>query len=83
MPRLRGQGVGTWVLRTLAAEARRRGCWRLQWQSLTDNDSANGFYEKRVGASRQDQLFDWRLAGPALQHFAQHGRVSGAGNAAG
>jgi len=66
----RGQGTGLLLLRALAAEAKRRGCPRLDWAVLEWNAPAIGFYEKQ-GARL---LSDWRICrldGEALEKMAQ------------
>jgi ribosomal protein S18 acetylase RimI-like enzyme len=69
----RGLGIGTMVLRTISALAEKRGCARVQWQSLHDNDAANGFYREKIGAKEQTQILDWRLADVALRDFVARG----------
>ncbi len=54
---LRGQGIGTALLQTIAAIAQARGCGRLEWTVLDWNDPAIRFYEK-MGAT---VLPDWRI----------------------
>ena len=64
-PAHRGKGAGLALLRTVAAEARNRGCPRLDWNVLDWNTDAIAFYEQQ-GAR---VLPDWRvcrLEGPAL-----------------
>lgn len=48
-PAYRGQGLGKALLQTTAAEARKAGALRLDWQVLDWNQDAVRFYEK-VGA---------------------------------
>jgi len=68
-PSQRGTGLGTAMLRALAAIAVERGCARFEWTVLDWNKPAIGFYEK-LGAS---VLPDWRvvrMAGEALEKLA-------------
>jgi GNAT superfamily N-acetyltransferase len=53
----RGQKVGSALFHEVIAEARRRGCGRIEWAVLTWNQLAIDFYE-RYGAKR---LEDWRV----------------------
>jgi len=53
----RGHKVGSALFREVIAEARRRGCGRIEWAVLTWNQLAIDFYE-RYGAKR---LEDWRV----------------------
>jgi GNAT superfamily N-acetyltransferase len=53
----RGHKVGSALFREVLAEARRRGCGRIEWAGLTWNQLAIDFYE-RYGAKR---LEDWRV----------------------
>jgi diamine N-acetyltransferase len=68
-PAFRGQGHGFALLRAVAAEAVRRGAYRLDWVVLDWNRLAIEFYE-RLGA---EPLSDWtvmRLQGEALRRLA-------------
>ncbi len=65
LPELRGAGLGNALFRSVAAEAGRRGCGRMEWAVLLWNRLAIDFYE-RLGA---EPLGDWRtyrLSGEAL-----------------
>lgn len=44
-PEARGYGIGTAILRRLAARARAHGCRRMEWTALDWNTSARTFYE--------------------------------------
>jgi GNAT superfamily N-acetyltransferase len=71
--RFRGAGVGSALMRELAALTLRRGCGRLEWAVLDWNAPAIRFYD-RLGASSVD---DWRLRrldGEALAR-ASHGEL--------
>lgn len=68
-PTHRRSGLGSALLRHLAALAVQRGCGRFEWSVLDWNANAIGFYE-RMGAA---VLPDWRICrvtGPALQALA-------------
>jgi GNAT superfamily N-acetyltransferase len=56
-PSVRGSGLGTKMLRALAALAVERQCGRFEWTVLDWNQNAIGFYEK-MGAT---VLPDWRI----------------------
>lgn len=69
-PSQRGTGLGTRLLRTLAALAVERGCGRFEWTVLDWNSNAIAFYEKMGGTV----LPDWRVVrvtGDALAQLAQ------------
>ena len=57
-PAHRAQGIGTRLLRAVAAVAVERGCGRFEWAVLDWNAPAIGFYE-RMGAT---VMPDWRIA---------------------
>ena len=68
-PSQRGSGLGTAMLRRLAALAVERGCGRFEWTVLDWNQPAIDFYEK-MGAT---VLPDWRVVrvtGDALAQLA-------------
>ncbi|MDB4970705.1 MAG: acetyltransferase domain protein, partial [Myxococcales bacterium] len=56
-PSARGRGLGARFMRTLAAEALRRGCGRFEWTVLSWNVRAQKFY-RSLGA---ELLEDWRI----------------------
>jgi GNAT superfamily N-acetyltransferase len=69
-PGLRGSGLGTKMLRHLAALAVERRCGRFEWSVLDWNQNAIDFYEK-MGAT---VLPDWRvvrITGDALDRLAK------------
>jgi GNAT superfamily N-acetyltransferase len=69
-PALRGSGLGTALLRRVAAIAEERGCGRFEWSVLDWNQRAIDFYTK-MGAT---VLPDWRIVrvtGDALSRLAQ------------
>ncbi|MBB2930000.1 GNAT family N-acetyltransferase [Paraburkholderia silvatlantica] len=73
-PSQRGTGLGTAMLRALAAIAVERGCARFEWTVLDWNTPAIGFYEK-LGAT---VLPDWRvvrMTGDALDKLAATGET--------
>jgi GNAT superfamily N-acetyltransferase len=65
----RGQGVGTALLRALAAIAVERGLGPVEWSVLDWNEPAIGFY-RSIGASSMDGWTTFRLTGDALGRFA-------------
>ncbi len=71
-PDARGQGVGTALLRHLAALALERGCGRFEWSVLDWNADAIAFY-RRVGAVGQDEWTVQRVSGHALSRLAGAG----------
>lgn len=54
-PELRGQGVGRQLLRAVMGEAKRLGCFQVQWQTPDFNASAIAFYQ-RQGAQRKNKV---------------------------
>ena len=61
-----GQGVGTQLIRGLAAVAVAGGCDRMFWESQVGNARANEFYGSTVGADTvlgEHQLLTWKLVG--------------------
>jgi GNAT superfamily N-acetyltransferase len=69
-PEARRRGAGRALLRTLATEAVRRGCGRMEWTVLDWNELAQGFYH-RSGATPLDEWRLCRLTGDALAQFAE------------
>lgn len=65
-PAARGGGVAFALVRALAAEARTRGCARIDWAVLDWNALAKGFY-RRLGARHNAGWEPWRLDGPELE----------------
>ncbi|MDR5737848.1 MULTISPECIES: GNAT family N-acetyltransferase [unclassified Caballeronia] len=68
-PALRGSGLGTMMLKKLAAIAVQRECGRFEWSVLDWNQNAIDFYEK-MGAT---VLPDWRVVrvtGDSLNRLA-------------
>ncbi len=68
-PQARGKGVGTALLRHLAALAVARGCGRFEWSVLDWNADAIAFY-RQMGAVGQDEWTVQRVSGEALTRLA-------------
>ncbi|RZS90109.1 L-amino acid N-acyltransferase YncA [Motilibacter rhizosphaerae] len=68
-PDRRGDGVGTRLLRTLAALCVEHGYGRLEWTCLDWNEPARGFY-RSLGAELQDEWTVHRLTGEPLRALA-------------
>jgi len=65
----RGTGAGAALFRAVAQEALRRGCFAMEWEVLTWNRLALGFYE-RHGAVRGEGWYTYRLEGETLKRVA-------------
>lgn len=65
----RGTGAGDALFREVAREAVRRGCFALEWEVLTWNRLALGFYEHH-GAVRGEGWYTYRLEDDALRRVA-------------
>jgi GNAT superfamily N-acetyltransferase len=68
-PAARGSGVGTALLRHLAALALDRGCGRFEWAVLDWNEAAIRFY-RAMGAVGMDEWRVQRVSGDALARLA-------------
>lgn len=68
-PEMRGHGLGTALLQTLAATAVHYGYARVEWWVLDWNAPSISFYES-LGARPMDEWTVFRLDGAALQHTA-------------
>jgi len=68
-PDARGRGIGERFMRTLAAEAVRRGCGRFEWTVLDWNVDAQKFY-RRLGAEVMSSWWTCRVTGEALTKLA-------------
>jgi GNAT superfamily N-acetyltransferase len=68
-PAARGAGVGTALLKTLAAICVERGYDRLDWWVLDWNEKAIGFY-RSIGAVAMDEWTVQRLTGEPLRRMA-------------
>lgn len=65
----RHRGVGTALLRRLAALAVERGCARLEWAVLDWNEPAIAFY-RTLGAEAMSEWTTWRVTDDALARLA-------------
>jgi len=68
-PDYRNTGVGKALLKHLAQVALSRNCGRFEWGVLDWNEPAIQFYQA-IGAEPQDEWVTYRLAGTALEAFA-------------
>jgi GNAT superfamily N-acetyltransferase len=68
-PERRGGGHGLRLFRAVAAEARRRGCGRMEWAVLKWNQLAIDFYD-RLGGAALDGWQVYRLEGAPLETVA-------------
>jgi GNAT superfamily N-acetyltransferase len=68
-PEWRSAGIGRRLLAHMAQLTLDRGCGRLEWWALTDDDRVNAFYEA-VGAAVQDEWSVYRLKGAPLRNLA-------------
>ena len=66
----RGHGVGTTLLRHLAAIAHDRGYGRIEWHAAADNSKALGFYEGKGARLHEDQRL-LRLDSSAVSRLAR------------
>lgn len=71
-PGMRGQGIGTGLLRHLAGIALDRGCARFEWAVLDWNTPAKALYAT-MGAELMDEWRINRVAGDALVRLAAKG----------
>ncbi|MCD9097242.1 GNAT family N-acetyltransferase [Luteimonas fraxinea] len=69
-PAYRGRGIGTQLMRHLAALAVARDCGRFEWTVLDWNAPAIGFY-RALGAQPQDGWTVQRVEGDALRPLAK------------
>ena len=68
-PSQRGTGLGTAMLRALAAIAIERGCARFEWTVLDWNVDAQKFY-RRLGAEVMSSWWTCRVTGDGLTNLA-------------
>ena len=68
-PEYRRRGLGTLLLRRVAAIAVERGCGRFEWVALDWNTDAHRFYED-LGAEMLPELRVFRIHGDALSQLA-------------
>ena len=71
-PAARGSGMGTALLKRLAAIAKERGCARFEWSVLTWNEPAIRFYQS-LGAVSMEEWRINRVTGEALDRLADGG----------
>jgi GNAT superfamily N-acetyltransferase len=83
LPEERGKGAGKMLLAALARTALKRGCGRMEWLVLRENEPAIRFYS-RIGAKLHQEWIVTRLSGKSLKDLAgqtpkpgraKHGRV--------
>jgi GNAT superfamily N-acetyltransferase len=67
--RFRGQGIGTALLKRMAAIACERKCYGMRWEVLNWNSAAIDFYHA-LGAKVQSQLSPVLLTGSAFETLA-------------
>ncbi len=72
LPEFRKSGVGYALFMRCVAEARGRGCGRLEWVVLDWNENAINFYE-RLGARHMTEWLPYRLDRDALDRLAEGG----------
>jgi GNAT superfamily N-acetyltransferase len=65
----RGKGAGKALLRALARIALKRGCGRMEWMVLRENEPAIRFY-LRLGAKLNEEWILTRLSGKELKDLA-------------
>lgn len=66
----RGLGIGKALFQTVAAEAERRGCQRMEWTCLDWNEPSIRFY-RNMGAISMDEWTTYRLAGNKIGEAAK------------
>ncbi len=69
-PDKRGLGIGKALFQAVAAEAKRRGCQRMEWTCLDWNTPSIEFY-RRMGAISMDEWTTYRLSGKAIEKAIQ------------
>ncbi len=77
-PEYRRRGLGTQLLRRVAAIAVERGCGRFEWVALDWNTDAHRFYED-LGAEMMPEWRTFRVVGDSLRRLAEGGRGEGIG----
>lgn len=75
LPSHRGLGIGLALFRKCLAEARRRGCGRMDWTVLDWNTPAARFYEK-LGAKKMKEWELFRLTGDEFDRALRGGKRS-------
>jgi GNAT superfamily N-acetyltransferase len=69
MPEYRGKKLGYALFKTLAGEAVKRGCGRMEWTALDWNTLATDFY-KRLGGRHVEDLQFFRMLRPGIERLA-------------
>ena len=69
-PEWRGHGIGKRLLSHLARLTLKRGCNRLEWWVLGEDEKAIAFYEA-IGASAKEEWLIYRLRGETLAALAE------------
>lgn len=69
-PAYRRRGLGTQLLRRVAAIAVERGCGRFEWVALDWNTDAHRFYED-LGAEMLPEWRTFRVVGDSLRRLAE------------
>ena len=69
-PKYRRRGLGTQLLRRVAAIAVERGCGRFEWVALDWNTEAHRFYED-LGAEMLPEWRVFRVVGDSLRQLAE------------
>ena len=80
-PELRGKGIGKALLASVAREAQRRGCGRLEWAVLDWNKPSIDFYLS-LGAKALDEWTIFRMTGEAIAKLAHLAPQAGSNQAA-
>jgi GNAT superfamily N-acetyltransferase len=70
LPEARGKGAGRALLNALARVALLRGCGRMEWVVLRENEPAIQFY-KRIGAELHEEWIVTRLSGAQVRNLAK------------
>ena len=74
-PAYRRRGLGTQLLRRVAAIAVERDCGRFEWVALDWNTDAHTFYEE-LGAEMLPEWRTFRVVGDSLRRLAEDGGSS-------
>ena len=69
-PEYRSRGLGSLLMRRVAAVAVERGCGRFEWAALDWNTDAHRFYE-RLGAEMLPEWRLFRMTGDALRRLGE------------
>jgi len=71
-PEFRGGGTGKQFLAFLAKRAAAKGCERMEWSALDNNDVALGFYD-HIGAERESGVVHFSLRGEQFDNLIRSG----------